>query len=117
MNFKLKMGDIAIPPPPPPPPHPPPLQNTLVMKIKGYGHQVSSDLFGLDTRLTKDNFNHVNFMTLLVDGLLFQSFILMCRILWFGLEAFIKNGQESKRIGLLEILLVVVCLHAQCGGL
>jgi len=31
------------------------------MKIKGYGHQVSSDLFGLDTRLTKDNFNHVNY--------------------------------------------------------
>lgn len=40
---------------------PPPSGETVLMKVKGYGHPESIELFGLDTRLTKDNFNHVDY--------------------------------------------------------
>lgn len=35
--------------------------DTLVMKVKGYGHAISQQLFGLDTDLTGPNFNHVDY--------------------------------------------------------
>lgn len=34
---------------------------TLILKVRGYGHDVAVNLFGLDTTLTKDNFNHVDY--------------------------------------------------------
>lgn len=39
----------------------PPAGDTLVLKVRGYGHDVAVKLFGLDTTLTKDNFNHVDY--------------------------------------------------------
>lgn len=38
-----------------------PSPDTVLLKVKGYGHQVSVDLFELDTDLTGPNFNHVDY--------------------------------------------------------
>lgn len=39
---------------------PQPRQDSVVLKVKGYGHPEIIQWFGLDTRLTKPNFNHVD---------------------------------------------------------
>lgn len=38
-----------------------PSADTVLLKVKGYGHQVSKDLFELDTDITGPNFNHVDY--------------------------------------------------------
>lgn len=38
-----------------------PAENTVIRKVRGYGHADIADLFGLDTNLTGPNFNHVNY--------------------------------------------------------